>query len=80
VPLAHQSALAGVLLAVQLLTARHEPLRAALPAQTEGRLDLLATLAQTIIRPRLPTADCLCRDNDFQTLWRETWTPPAPSS
>ena len=70
VPLAHQSALAGVLLAVQLLAASNPELRPLRPAAIEGRLDVLAPWPQLVARPRRPTANCLCSDTDFRAAAR----------
>jgi hypothetical protein len=66
VPLAHQSAMAGVLLVLQLLTAVHPDLRAIRPAAIEGRFDVLAGLPQVLARPRQRAHRCLCDDVDFQ--------------
>lgn len=76
VPLAHQSALAGVMLAVQLLVAACPSLRTHRPDQIEGRIDLLHALPQTLIRPRQRTAGCICADGDFA----ESWQPYAGSN
>lgn len=65
VPLAHQSALAGVMLAVQLVAASDPALRAARPAAVEGRLNVLADQPQVPARPRQRTPGCLCSDPDF---------------
>lgn len=65
VPLAHQSALAGVLLALQPLVAAVPDLAAARPPAVEGRLDLLRGLPQVVSRPRQRTPGCLCADPAF---------------
>lgn len=65
VPLAHQSALAGVMLAVELLCAADHVLARARPAATEGRLHVLAALPQVLARPRQRTVGCICSDRDF---------------
>jgi hypothetical protein len=70
VPLAHQSALAGVMLGVQLIAALAPELRAARPGQGEGRYDVLAGLPQQLVRPRQPTAHCLCGDSVFRRVYR----------
>lgn len=67
VPLAHQSALAGVMLAVQVLVAAHPKLAARRPTHVEGRVDMLRPLPQRLSRPRQPTPGCLCSDADFRT-------------
>lgn len=68
VPLAHQSALAGVMLAVQLVAAADPGLRAARSAAIEGRLDVLADQPQVTARPRQRTPGCLCSDPDFLAI------------
>lgn len=77
VPLAHQSALAGVMLAVQVLAARHPALRAVRPSATEGRIDLLRPLPQVLARPRRPSPGCLCQDPDMRSAWNRAWTDAA---
>ena len=70
VPLAHQSAFAGIMLAVQLLVARIPELRAARVAAVEGRFDVLAGLPQVLARPRARTPACLCSDSVFRDVYR----------
>jgi hypothetical protein len=70
VPLAHQSALAGVMLATELLIARVPELRAARRATVEGRFDVLAGPSQVMSRPRSRTTDCLCADDVFLEAYR----------
>jgi len=65
VPLAHQSALAGIMLATQLLVAADPVLRDRRDAAGQGRLDLLRALPQVVGRPKQVTAGCLCRDPDY---------------
>lgn len=67
VPLAHQSALAGVMLAVQLVAAFDDQLRSWRPTAVEGRLDQLSGLPQVLPRPRSKATDCICSDTDFLT-------------
>jgi hypothetical protein len=69
VPLAHQSVLAGVMLAVQLIAAQVPELRAARSAEGEGRYDVLAGLPQRLARPRQPSPQCLCRDSVFRRVY-----------
>lgn len=66
VPLAHQSALAGVMLAVQALAAAIPELAAARPEPVEGRLDLMRGLPQIVARPRARTPGCFCADPAYQ--------------
>lgn len=65
VPLAHQSALAGMMLMTQLLIAEHPTLRQARTASIEGRFDVLQGFPQVISRPRSRTLNCLCSDEHF---------------
>ncbi len=65
VPLAHQSALAGVMLVTQALVARHPTLRRERPSAVEARWDMLSSLPQVMPRPRSQAANCLCLDEDF---------------
>jgi hypothetical protein len=73
VPLAHQSALAGIMLVVQLVTARAPELTAARAEASEGRLDVLRGLPQHLPRPRVRTPGCICSDNDYIERWTEKW-------
>lgn len=65
VPLAHQSALAGVMLAMQPFVAAIPELRSLRPTPVESRLDLLAGLPQVVVRPRTRTPGCLCSDPSY---------------
>lgn len=69
VPLAHQSALAGVMLATQFLVAQIPELAAARPPATEARYDVLAGLPQVLARPRARTPRCLCGDVVFRAVY-----------
>jgi hypothetical protein len=66
VPLAHQSTLAGVMLATQLLVAQVPELREARPTTVEARYDVLTGLPQVLARPRARTDSCICGDD----VWR----------
>lgn len=68
VPLAHQSALAGFLLVVQLLVGRAPELRALRPDAIEARWNVLRPLPQQFPRPRARTAQCICSDPDWYGL------------
>ncbi len=70
VPLAHQSALAGILLATQFIVATVEELRAARPEAIEARLDVLAGLPQVMARPRARNPGCFCGDSVFREVYR----------
>ncbi len=66
VPLAHQSALAGIMLATTLVASHDETLRPYRSHAIEARLDLLRGLPQTLTRPRARTQGCLCSDPLYQ--------------
>jgi hypothetical protein len=69
VPLAHQSAFAGVMLATELIAASVPELAALRRAAVEGRFDVLAGLPQVLARPRARTERCLCGD----VVWRDVY-------
>jgi hypothetical protein len=64
VPLAHQSALAGILLAAALA---RRSLGADPPSTRSTQIDLLAPVGQSLARPLLARGDgrCICEDADF---------------
>ncbi len=70
VPMAHQSALAGIMLATQFLVSNMPELLAFRPMNTEGRFDVLRGLPQDVQFPRQRTPACLCFDSDFQEAHR----------
>jgi hypothetical protein len=79
VPLAHQSALAGILLA-----ASYERSRSA-PAFTETRIlriDLLRALPQLEAMPAQKRGDgrCICEDPDFRAAYSKKWNPARRSA
>jgi hypothetical protein len=69
VPLAHQSALAGVMLATQFIAAEVPELAPARPSATEARYDVLAGLPHVFARPRARTPSCLCGDAVFRAVY-----------
>jgi len=71
VPLAHQSALAGVMLATQLIIARTPQLIAQRNSAVEGRYDVLAGLPQVLARPRARSAGCICGDSVYLDVYAE---------
>jgi hypothetical protein len=73
VPLAHQSALAGVMLATQLLTSASPQLAVHRHKATEGRLNLLSPFPQLSARPRMATPNCICADTAFLRRYAEKW-------
>jgi len=79
VPLVHQSALAGIMLATQLLVAAHPELRAHRSKSIEFRLDLLAGLPQIAARPRQRTPGCICGDRDYIGWYEKKWPPVSDS-
>jgi hypothetical protein len=76
VPLAHQSAFAGVMLALQLITATAPELRRARVRCPEGRVDLTSSPPRFVFAPRQRTPGCLCGDDDFGARYREKWASP----
>jgi hypothetical protein len=80
VPLAHQSVLAGIMLATQLVVAAHPQLLPYRPAGIEARLDLLAPIPQIAVRPRQQTPGCICSDPDFIARYRSKWPWPRDQS
>lgn len=73
VPLAHQSVLAGVMLAAQILIASSPELAPLRPIAPEARLNVLAGLPQIAVRPRQRTAGCICSDPDFVERYHSKW-------
>jgi hypothetical protein len=74
VPLAHQSAFAGIMLAAQVLIANVPSLAAARSRFIEGRVDVLRGLPESVGKPRQRTRGCLCSDHDFRTRYQEIWS------
>jgi len=72
VPLAHQSALAGIMLAAQFVAGQVPQLTPLRHKAVEGRLDMLAGFPQISPRPRTRTQGCLCDD----AAYRAAWSPP----
>lgn len=73
VPLAHQSALAGIMLATQLLVSTDEGLRAARPTEIEGRVDVLRRLPPSLTSDAERRNGCLCSDEDFRAAYAARW-------
>jgi hypothetical protein len=65
VPLAHQSALAGVMLAAELIWSVTPELKALRDEAVEHRFDVLRGFPQIVARPRTITYNCLCSDRDY---------------
>jgi hypothetical protein len=68
VPLAHQSALAGIMLATTYISGSHHSLQSHRPPQIEARFDLLRGFPQTLTRPRARTRGCLCGDHFYRDV------------
>ena len=73
VPLAHQSAFGGIMLATQLIVGSSSELQPFRSTSTEARLDVLAGLPQVVARPRQRTPSCLCSDSDFVARYNQKW-------
>jgi hypothetical protein len=73
VPVAHQSALAGIMLATELIVASSPSLCSARPSSIERRLDLLKGMPQIVERPRQRTIRCICSDPDYQAAFQRSW-------
>lgn len=74
VPLAHQSALAGILMAAELLK-RTQPELAAL-SQSEALIswdDVLRAPPTVWGKPRAREKGCICGDSDYQSVYRRKW-------
>lgn len=72
VPLAHQSALAGVLLAARLA---HEAASGAYESTAVARIDVQRNLPGTFEQPALRRGDgrCICEDRDFVARYRDKY-------
>jgi ThiF family len=73
VPLAHQSALAGVLLAIGLVVAKTPELRVHRPAQPLMHYDILHGAPQELPSPEVRYPPCFCHDPDFLEAYAECW-------
>jgi hypothetical protein len=77
VPLAHQSALAGILLAATVFVDRVPGLRALRPDATIARYDVLRGGEQQWTRPRAREPRCICSDHDFLAVFADRWRAKA---
>ncbi len=81
VPMAFQSALAGVLLAAEVIldaTRLREEAGIQLPTRTE--VDLLRPLGPHLSSPeqKHPSGRCLCQDEDYRSAYRSKWLESRP--
>jgi hypothetical protein len=74
VPLAHQSALAGILLATWLYASRSEALRDFLPSAPEARYNVLRRGPQVWELHRSREPRCICFDGDFLDAFARRWS------
>lgn len=83
VPLAHQSALAGVMLATSVIAAHLPDIREHRSSGVEMRLNLRIGLPQQPARPRQRTPGCICGDPDYlrasAALNHDASAPPSPA-
>lgn len=78
VPLAHQSALAGVLMAAELVKRCDPGLEAlAQPETLAAWEDVLRPPPSRWVQPRTPTPGCICRDGDYRRVFDEKWSGPS---
>jgi hypothetical protein len=70
VPLAHQSALAGALLAISLLVARSPELAAHRPDEAQARYDVLGDNPQRLPSTVARRPHCICHDPDYVQAYR----------
>jgi hypothetical protein len=70
--MAFQSALAGVLLAAEIILSASGQRVEALPAVTRLRTTR-ALAAGGLLTPLAPVAKCMCQDPDFLAVFAEKW-------
>jgi hypothetical protein len=70
-PMAFQSALAGVLLAAELVS--HVANLKGPPPPSVTRINLLRPLAEYITFPELKRPMCICQDSDYQNVYRRKY-------
>ena len=77
VPLAHQSALAGILMAAELLKRTRPELAALSQPEPLVSWDNVLQAAPGIWRkPRAREIGCICGDPDYQAIYAQKWGPP----
>lgn len=69
VPMAFQSALAGVMLAAEIVA---RALGLPRPPETKTTLDLLRPLTPILVEPRgkAPLGNCICQDDEYVAVWK----------
>jgi molybdopterin/thiamine biosynthesis adenylyltransferase len=77
VPLAHQSALAGVMLAIEFFMACSPALRSHRPKLPEMRYDVLRDNPQVLPVPSSRRNGCICEDADFLDAYVSRWSTAA---
>jgi hypothetical protein len=76
VPLAHQSALAGVLMAAELVKRSSVPQAARAQNQTLVTWeDVRRSPPSQWCQPRAQAPNCICQDSVYQEVYRQKWTP-----
>jgi hypothetical protein len=76
VPLAHQSALAGILMAAELIKRTQKRLTTL--AQSESLVswdNILRPPPAIWAKPRAREPGCICGDSDYQLVYRQKWPP-----
>lgn len=74
VPLAHQSALAGILMAVELLKRTHTGLSKLSQSEPLVSWDnVLDAVPKTWCKPRAREIGCVCGDPDYQKIYAQKW-------
>lgn len=72
VPLAHQSALAGIMLATQLLIAESPDLARHRPSEAQARFDVFSPAPPRPVPLGRP-AGCICADGAYRTAYESRW-------
>jgi len=80
VPLAHQSALAGILMITELVKRTSPDLISySQPEPLVAWDDILKPSPKIMPRPRAREPGCICGDADYQRVFRDKWPSTAPS-
>jgi len=76
VPMAFQSALAGIMLAAEAVA--HSCQLKSVPPPVTSTINLLRPLAPytCFARKKAPSGRCICQDVDYQTVFRDKWPTP----